>query len=162
MGTISSAFSIMSGALDADQSALSILANNVANANTPGYTEENPNWRENPPVEINGASYGSGVTETGATSLRDRVLEERLDQQQQLASASSARLTALNSVQALFTPDSGSASATGGRHRQRHHRLLQLLFFAGGQSHQQRAPPAGAFLGVNPGRRCLQRGGQPE
>ena len=114
MGTISSAFSMMSGALNADQSALSILANNVANANTPGYTEENPNWSENPPVEINGASYGSGVTETGATSLRDRVLEERLDQQQQLASASSARLTALNSVQALFTPDSGSASAKAG------------------------------------------------
>jgi flagellar hook-associated protein 1 FlgK len=105
---------MISGALDADQSALSIVANNVANANTPGYTEETPNWQENPPVEINGASYGSGVTETGATSLRDRVLEERLDQQQQSASASSARLTALNNVQALFTPDSGSASATAG------------------------------------------------
>src|ERR1035438_111477 len=114
MGTISSAFSLMSGALDADQSALSIVANNVANANTPGYTEETPNWRENSPIQINGVSYGSGVTETGATSLRDRVLEERLDQQQQLASASSARLTALNSVQALFTPDSGSASAKAG------------------------------------------------
>ena len=114
MGTISSAFSMISGALDAGQSALSIVANNVANANTPGYTEETPNWQENPPVEINGASYGSGVTETGATSLRDRVLEERLDQQQQSASASSARLTALNNVQALFTPDSGSASATAG------------------------------------------------
>jgi flagellar hook-associated protein 1 FlgK len=46
--------------------------------------------------------------------LRDRVLEERLNQQQQLASASSARLTALTGVQALFTPDSGSASATAG------------------------------------------------
>jgi flagellar hook-associated protein 1 FlgK len=104
----------MSGALDADQSALSIVANNVANANTPGYTEETPNWRENSPIEINGVAYGSGVTQTGATSLRDRVLEERLDQQQQLASASGARLTALNSVQALFTPDSGSTSATAG------------------------------------------------
>ena len=114
MGTISSAFSLMSGALDADQSALSIVANNVANANTPGYTEETPNWQENSPIEINGVAYGSGVTQTGATSLRDRVLEERLDQQQQLASASGARLTALNSVQALFTPDSGSASATAG------------------------------------------------
>jgi flagellar hook-associated protein 1 FlgK len=114
MGTISSAFSLMSGALDADQSALSIVANNVANANTPGYTEETPNWRENSPIEINGVAYGSGVTQTGATSLRDRVLEERLDQQQQLASASGARLTALNSVQALFTPDSGSANATAG------------------------------------------------
>ena len=54
------------------------------------------------------------MTETGATSQRDRVLEERLDQQQQLASASSTRLTALNNIQALFTPDSGSSSSTAG------------------------------------------------
>ena len=114
MGTINSAFSVISGALDADQSALGIVANNVANANTPGYTEERPNWQENQPVTINGVSYGDGVTETGATSLRDRVLEQRLDQQQQLASSSSARLTALNSVQALFVPDSGSPSSTAG------------------------------------------------
>ena len=114
MGTISSAFSLISGALDADQSALSIVANNVASANTPGYTEETPNWQENSPIQINGVFYGSGVTQTGATSLRDRVLEERLNQQQQMASASGARLAALNSIQALFPPDSGSASATAG------------------------------------------------
>ncbi len=61
-----------------------------------------------------GFRVGDGVTETGATSQRDRVLEERLDQQQQLASASSTRLTALNNIQALFTPDSGSSSSTAG------------------------------------------------
>jgi len=114
MGTINSAFSIMSGALDADQSALNIVANNVANANTPGYTRETPNWQENSPIAIGGVSNGTGVTETGATSVRDRVLTERLDQQQQLASASGSRLTALNTVQALFTPDSGSSSSTAG------------------------------------------------
>lgn len=114
MATINSAFSIISGALNADQAALSIVANNVANANTPGYAEETANWQENQPLTINGVAYGQGVSETGATSLRDRVLEQRLDQQQQLASSSGARLTALNSLQALFTPDSGSASATAG------------------------------------------------
>jgi flagellar hook-associated protein 1 FlgK len=114
MGTINSAFSLISGALNADQSALSIVANNVANANTPGYTTEIPKWQENQPVTIGGVSLGDGVTETGATSLRDRVLVERLDQQQQLASSSGARLTALNSVQGLFVPDSGSTSATAG------------------------------------------------
>jgi len=114
MGTISSAFSLMSQALDADQAALNIVANNVANANTPGYTQETPNWQENQPVEISGISYGEGVTETGATSVRDRVLSERLDQQQQLASASGSRLAALNTVQALFTPDSGSTTSTAG------------------------------------------------
>ena len=114
MGTINSAFALISGALNADQSALSIVANNVANVNTPGYAAEIPNWQENQPVSINGVSYGEGVTETGATSLRDRVLNERLDQQQQLAASSGARLTALNSVQALFPPDSGSTTATAG------------------------------------------------
>jgi flagellar hook-associated protein 1 FlgK len=115
MGTINSAFSIMSQALDADQQALNVVANNVANANTPGYTgRESPNWQENQPITINGISYGQGVTETGATSQRDRVLEERLDQQQQLASASGSRLTALNTLQALFTPDSGSSSSKAG------------------------------------------------
>jgi flagellar hook-associated protein 1 FlgK len=114
MGTINAAFSVMSQALDADQSALNIVANNVANANTPGYTREVPNWQENDPFVVNGVSYGSGVTETGATSVRDRVLTQRLDQQQQLASASGARLSALNTLQALFTPDSGSSSSKAG------------------------------------------------
>ena len=114
MGTINSAFSIMSGALDADQQALNVVANNVANANTPGYTEETPTWQENQPLNINGVTIGQGVTETGSTSERDRVLESRLDQQQQLASASGSRLTALNTLQALFTPDSGSSSSTAG------------------------------------------------
>ncbi len=114
MGTINSALSLMTGALDADQAALNVVANNVANANTTGYTEETPNWQENAPIKVGGISIGDGVTETGATSQRDRVLEERLDQQQQLASASGTRLTALNNMQALFTPDSGSSSATAG------------------------------------------------
>jgi flagellar hook-associated protein 1 FlgK len=114
MGTINNAFSLISSALDADQSALSIVANNVANASTPGYTQEVPNWQENPPVLINGVSYGNGVSETGPTSLRDSVLVARLDQQQQLAASSGARLTALNDVQALFPPDSGAPGSTAG------------------------------------------------
>ena len=112
MGTISSSFSLISQALDADQSGLNVVANNVANANTTGYTEEKPNWQENDPIEINGGSYGTGVTQTGATSVRDRVLQERLNQEQQSASASSSRLTALDSVQSLFTSASSSSSSS--------------------------------------------------
>ena len=114
MGTISSAFGLITQALDADQAALNVVANNVANANTSGYTRETPNWQENPPIVINGIANGAGVTETGATSVRDRVLTGRLDQQQQLASASGTRLAALNSIEALFTPDTGSAGSSAG------------------------------------------------
>src|ERR1035437_708831 len=114
MGTSNSAFSSISGALDADQAALGVVSNNVANANTTGYTRETPNWQENQPIDIGGVQSGTGVTETGATSVRDRVLLERLDQQQQLASASSTRLAALNTIEALFTPDTGSSSSKAG------------------------------------------------
>lgn len=114
MGTISAAFYLVTGALEADQSALDVVANNVANANTPGYTREVANWSENTPVEINGVAYGTGVSQTGPTSVRDRVLEQRLAQQQQTASGSSARLAALESVQGLFAPASGSSSTTAG------------------------------------------------
>jgi len=114
MGTISSAFALISQGLDADQSALNLVANNVANANTPGYSEQKPNWQENQPLVVDGVSYGAGVSETGAISVRDRVLEERLNQQQQLASASGSRLTALNTLQALFTPASGASGSTAG------------------------------------------------
>jgi flagellar hook-associated protein 1 FlgK len=112
MGTISSAFNVISEALNADQAALNIVANNVANASTTGYTKEEANFVENDPITINGVSYGDGVTVTGSTSVRDTVLSARLDQQQQLASASSTRLTALDSVQALFTVDSSSTSSS--------------------------------------------------
>ena len=81
----------------------------MANANTPGYVRETPTWKENTPVTINGLAFGTGVTQTGAQSLRDRVLLERLNQQQELSSASSARLDALNNMQALFLRYDGIA-----------------------------------------------------
>jgi flagellar hook-associated protein 1 FlgK len=114
MGTINSALSLISQALDNDQAALNVVANNVANASATGYTEEQPTWLENPSVVINGVSYGNGATMTGPASQRDRVLEERLNQQQQLASASGARLTALQTMQSLFTPSSGSSASSAG------------------------------------------------
>jgi flagellar hook-associated protein 1 FlgK len=114
MGTISSALRLITQGLDADQSALNIVANNVANANTTGYTKQVANFQENQPISIGGVSYGAGATETGPTSVRDRVLDQRLAQQQQLASASSSRLSALNTLQALFSPASGSSSSTAG------------------------------------------------
>ena len=114
MGTISSAFNLIAGALEADQSALNLVANNVANANTTGYTRQVPNWSENPPVMINGANYGTGVTQSGPISVRDRVLEARLQQQQQAVSASSTRLAALDAIQSLFPPDAGSQASAAG------------------------------------------------
>jgi len=116
MATLNSAFNIATGALNADQAALNVVSNNVANANTPGYTREVAAFVENDPVTINGASYGQGVTMTGGVSQRDLVLDQALQQQNQTASASSARLTALQQVESIFsqttTADSGSSTGS--------------------------------------------------
>lgn len=114
MATINAAFFVIRGALEVDQAALDVVANNVANANTAGYTRQIPNWRESSPVEINGISYGTGVMQTQPSSVRDRVLEERLAQQQQAASGSTARLSALDAAQSLFAPASGSPDSLAG------------------------------------------------
>lgn len=114
MGTINSALNVIKSALEADQAALNVVSNNVANANTTGYTREVPVFQENSPVQINGTSYGAGVSVTSVTSVRDRVLDQRLVQQQQQESSSAARLSALNTLQTLFTPASGSSTSTAG------------------------------------------------
>lgn len=114
MATLNMAFDIASNALEADQSALNIVSNNVANASTPGYTREVANWEESAPVTINGVSYGQGAQVTGPVSQRDRVLEQSLQQQNQVASASSARLNALDQLQSVFSQvtTSNSSSST--------------------------------------------------
>ncbi|WP_420239890.1 flagellar hook-associated protein FlgK [Telmatobacter bradus] len=114
MATINSAFSVMSKALDADQAALNVVSNNVANANTPGYTAEKAVWQEDAPLTIRGIHYGDGSSVVTIKSTADTVLQERLDQQQQLASASDARLTALNSVQSVFSVNTGSGTTSSG------------------------------------------------
>jgi flagellar hook-associated protein 1 FlgK len=111
MGTINSAFNLIAGALDADQNALNVVANNVANASNQAYTREVPNWAENQPIYINGIAYGTGVTVSGGISQRDRVLEQRLQLQTQASSSATSLLSALTTLQSSFTPASGSTAS---------------------------------------------------
>src|SRR5579875_541055 len=118
MASIGTAFNITTGALEADQAALSIVSNNVANVNTPGYTREVPAWQTADTLQINGITYGDGVNLSGPQSQRNPVLQQSLDQQTQAESDSAARLTALNQVQSIFSSsistNSSSTSATVG------------------------------------------------
>jgi flagellar hook-associated protein 1 len=112
MATLSLAFNIATGALEADQEALNIVSNNVANANTPGYTREIANWEQNDPLTIGGAIYGEGASVTGPVSQRSLVLNQSLQQQGQVASASSARLTALQQLESIFAPSTTANSSS--------------------------------------------------
>jgi flagellar hook-associated protein 1 FlgK len=111
MGTLRALLDLSEGSLLANQSALDITANNVANANTVGYTAKVATWQENDVVSLSPkTNSGEGASVT-AISQRDPVLNHRVQQQTQLVSASSAESTALSQLETVFGISSGSNSS---------------------------------------------------
>ncbi len=102
MGGLIRAFGIIENALSSDQEAINVTANNVGQADTPGYTRQVTNWQENDPVTINGRQYGTGSSITSTQSQRNRILEQRIHQQTQSQSAVQARQDGLTSIETIF------------------------------------------------------------
>jgi flagellar hook-associated protein 1 len=116
MGTITSVMDIAQLALMADQEALNVTSNNVANENTAGYTREVVNFQSVDAVTLSGGTVGAGVT-ASATSQRDRVLEQQVQQQTQTQAQSGALESALEQIQNIFglssTPTDASSTVLG-------------------------------------------------
>ncbi len=110
MGSLTSLLDLSRDSLIANQEALNITANNVANQNTPGYTRQIVTWQTLDSVNINGISVGIG-TNVFAVSQRDRVLEQRVQQQTQIQSQSAALSSALSQIENIFGLSSTSTSA---------------------------------------------------
>jgi flagellar hook-associated protein 1 len=110
MGTLTSVLDIARQALIADQFGLNVTANNVANQNTPGYTREVVDFQSEDSVSLSGGTQSTGVTAT-ETSQRDRVLEQRVQQQTQVLAQSGAVGSALQQVENIFGLSSTSSTA---------------------------------------------------
>lgn len=107
MGGLSGTLGIATNALIADQGALEISANNIANANTPGYTRERANLVEQAPVQIGNLLYGQGVILQNIQSIRDPVLELRIQQESSTQGQLTAFTGGMNQVQSLFNETQG-------------------------------------------------------
>ncbi|HEV2645735.1 MAG TPA: flagellar hook-associated protein FlgK [Acidobacteriaceae bacterium] len=111
MGTLNGLLDLSQNALLANQAAIAITSNNVANANTPGYTAQTATWTERDSVTLSGGvQVGQGV-KVGSQSQRDRVLEHRVQQQTQVESSSAARSDALGQLQSIFGLTSNTTTA---------------------------------------------------
>jgi flagellar hook-associated protein 1 FlgK len=108
MGSLYATLGIALGAMEAGRGAVEITSNNIANVNTTGYSREQVNLLENAPVEVGNILFGTGVTLGQTTSVRDSLLEQRLDQENQSASQLNSFLGAMNQVQSLFNETAGS------------------------------------------------------
>jgi flagellar hook-associated protein 1 FlgK len=98
-------------ALEASQSALDATSNNIANANTPGYTREVVQLSENAENESAGTVTGGGVTLDGIQSVRDELLNLQIQQQTSLQSSADTQSSILQQIQQYFA-SSGNDIAT--------------------------------------------------
>ncbi|HEY0786907.1 MAG TPA: flagellar hook-associated protein FlgK [Acidobacteriaceae bacterium] len=104
--------SIATQSLMAQEAALEMTSNNIANANTPGYTRETIVLTEADVVQQGSVTLGGGVTLQGLESVRDQLLNLRIQQQTSQQSSADAQTGALQQLQTLF-PTTGSSLATG-------------------------------------------------
>jgi flagellar hook-associated protein 1 FlgK len=98
--------------LDATQAALDATSNNIANANTAGYTREVTQLSENAESLTGGAIIGGGVTLNGIESVRDQLLNLQIQQQTSQQSSADTESSSLQSVQTLFSSTGSDIAST--------------------------------------------------
>ena len=101
--SLSTSLSIAVQSLNAASGSLQATNNNIANANTPGYTREVPILEETAPVNEGTFSAGSGVELKGYQSIRDELLQTQIQQETQAQSGANAQLASLQQIQPTFT-----------------------------------------------------------
>jgi len=112
MSGLYGSLSVALSALRASQQSLETSANNVANANTPGFTRQRPVLVPGDPVVLGRLSFGTGVVVEKLQSLRDPILELRLNQESQSQGKLDSVLSALQQIQVNFSgTDSGIGDA---------------------------------------------------
>jgi flagellar hook-associated protein 1 FlgK len=105
MSNLFGSISIAMSSMLAQQSAISVTANNVSNINTPGYSRQRAELTEGDSVMTGTRMVGTGVTLSKITSLRDRVLELRIDAEKQQQGALQAQVNSLSDIEVMFSSD---------------------------------------------------------
>ncbi len=101
--SLTGSISIALRGLTAQQIALETTTNNIANANTPGYTRRRANMEEDSPTFNGSVMVPRGVNVSGIESLRDRVLELRIQQETQQQSGTESYIQSMSEVESLFS-----------------------------------------------------------
>jgi flagellar hook-associated protein 1 len=112
MPGLGTSLSIAVGALAAEQGALNVTSNNIANVNTPGYSRQVAVLNEAPSIQDAGTSFGGGVTLEQFQSVRDELLQLRIYEETQQQGNSQTQLNTLTQIEGLFSdPTQGVGGA---------------------------------------------------
>jgi flagellar hook-associated protein 1 FlgK len=108
MGSLSAGLNISLQSMLTEQGAIETTSNNIANVNTPGYARQRPDLAETPPVQLGNLTFGTGVQLLHVTSLRDSILDLRVNQETQQQGQLNAFLSSAQQIQALFNETNGT------------------------------------------------------
>jgi flagellar hook-associated protein 1 FlgK len=107
MSSLFGTLSIALSGLMAEQGALDATTNNVANANTPGFSRQRAVMVQADPITTGSLTYGSGVKLQRLESLRDPILELRIQDEAQQQGKLDAFESSMNQVQVMFSTSTG-------------------------------------------------------
>jgi flagellar hook-associated protein 1 len=108
MADLMGSMSIALGALKNSQEALDVTSNNIANLNTPGYSRQRVNVSEGPPIQYGRLQFGSGANIDNIQSIRDQVLEFRINSESGQQSSLDSYLQPMQQIQAGFNEAAGN------------------------------------------------------
>jgi flagellar hook-associated protein 1 len=107
MSSLNASLATALSGLIAEQGALAVTTNNVANANTPGYSRQQAVLVASDPVVLDPLTFGTGVSLQSVESIRDPILESQIQQQTQAQGQFSTLTSALQQTQVNFPASTG-------------------------------------------------------
>lgn len=112
MSSLSASLGVALSGLMAEQGALETTSNNVANANTLGYSRQVPVLVTRDPVVVDPLTLGTGVNLSSIKSIRDPILESQIQHETQSQGQWNALVSALSQIEPGFaasTTDIGTS-----------------------------------------------------
>jgi flagellar hook-associated protein 1 len=107
MSSLNASLAAALSGLTAAQGALEATTNNVANANTPGYSRQVPVLVSSEPIVVDPLTFGTGVTLQSVESITDPILQSQIQQETQTQGQLSSLVSALQQTQTNFTSSTG-------------------------------------------------------
>jgi flagellar hook-associated protein 1 FlgK len=105
MPNLTSSLGVGLSGIQASQEAMSVIGHNIANVNTPGYTQQAAVLTTNPSQNFSNLQFGSGVNVKAVQSLRNQFLNLQLTQSIAGQSGSETRYKGIQAVAPAFADD---------------------------------------------------------
>ncbi len=113
MSSFGGILSIARSGMLASQQAVTVASNNIANAQTPGYSRQRVQLRTGEPVQLPFGSFGTGVFVDGVDRMRDVLLDDTFRQDQAIAAWNEQTRDTLQGIERVWGEPSDTGLAAG-------------------------------------------------